>query len=369
MEVLFPHTFPPCTTVRAYSFHSTQWHIQYCETTLVVNKMAISGAEVSLDEFHEWWPVIHTTMVIATSSTALWGLNISLAISCLKHVWSRHKSFASKVRLWGSCLYICTMIAFASLAVIQLHIDIIDNIKLSFLQFLTIGTSVDNDTWADLPPSVLPSLPLALPLSVWGADGVLVRDTPCHLSCSSDNEAILSYNAQIWRCIILYRETSRSRKISLYVLLGVFASASLGQPFFQPSLPSTAIFLYLRLASGIISYLLPHDFAGITATVSALLPITCATNGIITILISARLIRAHRLLSGIQSQSGVDNVINGNWHSPYLTALAICVESSAIIVITAIFCIVPRFDYFPTLILPQICVSDHYIHGNLINLS
>lgn len=118
----------------------------------------------------------------------------------------------------------------------------------------------------------------------------------------------------------------------------------------------------MQPASGIVSfvYIATGDI-GAMVPVWILLPITCATNGVVVILISARLLYAHRLLSQLQSRSGINNSRNnGNSRSPYLTALAICVESSAIILVTAILCMIPQLRLLPTLILPQICVSNYY---------
>jgi hypothetical protein len=150
------------------------------------SSQCFSGA--SLAGFYEWESNYSTMMALSSLSTALYGLNIALAINCLKHIWNRKKSFASKGRLWGSCLYICMMIAFASEAVIQLHINIISNINLTLLRFLKLETCVNNDALPLLPDLNFYFPRIALPLSIWGADGLLVRN---FMLCNqSDNNVV-----------------------------------------------------------------------------------------------------------------------------------------------------------------------------------
>lgn len=89
----------------------------------------------------------------------------------------------------------------------------------------------------------------------------------------------------------------------------------------------------------------------------AQLPVTCATNGIIAILISARLIQGHRLLSQLEGEFGSSNILHHRCpRAPYLTALAICVESSGIIVVATIISLILPSLFLPATILPQIYV-------------
>ena len=131
-------------------------------------------AQVLLDRF-DAWPQLSSTIALADVSTALYGLNISLAIICLRHTWNRRSSFVSKGRLWGSCLYICIMSAVASVGVVQQHKSTVGNIRSAFVNPLIFP--MGNEVLLKLSPNVFVySQPLALPLSIWGADAILVSE-------------------------------------------------------------------------------------------------------------------------------------------------------------------------------------------------
>lgn len=78
-------------------------------------------SQTSVIDFSGWGSQFHVTMALAVLSTILYGLNISLAISCLKSTIARRKSITPKRKLVGSYLYIAAMIAFVSQDIIHLH--------------------------------------------------------------------------------------------------------------------------------------------------------------------------------------------------------------------------------------------------------
>lgn len=86
---------------------------------------------------------------------------------------------------------------------------------------------------------------------------------------------------------------------------------------------------------------------------SGITPSTIAVNGAVSLLIAARLLYAQRLLS--QSQANFVHVEQKRKANPYMTALAICVESSALIVVATLASIVCQ-DFI--VVVPQISVSD-----------
>lgn len=173
----------------------------------------------------------------------------------------------------------------------------------------------------------------------------------------------------------------RCRSILRYTDLEMCHTVQLCEPKPKSLFISSAVFSYCSLHRYVLptnvvkqfwlqsNFLLPQSAGGMesywvgglsTAEV-ILIPTTCATNGTITILISFRLIHGHRLLSRLQSQPGIDSFLhNRNPQGPYLTALIIIVESSAIIFITAVAAMIPQSGRLPVLILPQICVSYHW---------
>lgn len=103
-------------------------------------------------------------------------------------------------------------------------------------------------------------------------------------------------------------------------------------------------------ASGVYSFAAPElDSFGallnLKSTSDFMLPSTIAVNILVTGLIAGRLIYAHRLLkTSTTSHNG-----NQKLESPYIVAMAICVESSAIIVLWAILSTITT------------AISSHYI--------
>lgn len=117
--------------------------------------------------------IFSAEMALAALSSALYGFNLSLALGCLKQTWRKRRTYTSKGRLWGSCLYVCLMIAFASFGIIQFHVHIINTITSSFLNVLPMNRSTATDPH-ELFSDVLTAETLTL--SIWGADGVLVSE-------------------------------------------------------------------------------------------------------------------------------------------------------------------------------------------------
>lgn len=95
---------------------------------------------------------------------------------------------------------------------------------------------------------------------------------------------------------------------------------------------------------------------------------TLVANGTLAVLIAARLVYAHWILSA--AQSDILRSLNQRQSGPYLTAMAICVESSTIIVVAAalsfISILLPDHEgpglrnssFQPAIILTQLCVSS-----------
>jgi hypothetical protein len=98
-----------------------------------------------------------------------------------------------------------------------------------------------------------------------------------------------------------------------------------------------------------------------------LLSTTVLTNGTLAILIATRLLYAHSVLSTMQSDSLHSS--SRIQSAPYLTAMAICVESSAIIFVAATLGLIAIFvpvggelilknsALDPGMIMTQLCVS------------
>jgi hypothetical protein len=106
-----------------------------------------------------------TTAAMAILSTVLYGFNIALAVGCIKFM-TNQKEFSSRRRYFLTCLYIAAMTAFASQAVVSVNMSL-DNGVVDFLVADALG--------AFQAAIFDPKMPLALPLTVWGADALLVR--------------------------------------------------------------------------------------------------------------------------------------------------------------------------------------------------
>lgn len=110
------------------------------------------------------------------------------------------------------------------------------------------------------------------------------------------------------------------------------------------------------------------------AAIEFLMPATLITNITLSILIAGRLIYAHRILSTVQSDNNSSE--KGGRAGPYLTALAICVESSAIVWGIALICYTVLFlpvnhcggpsPYQPVVLMSQLCVSDFLLYSTWV---
>lgn len=141
-----------------------------------------------------WISQYKTASTLATCSTALYGFNVALAISCVRLLLTHKDLNNSRRKQTVTCLYITTMIAFASDAVVY------DNMTLD-------GGVIDSLINPENPQKLLcaifsPRMPVSLPLAVWGADAILVRIIS---SSSIQLNEWLTSNIKIYRCIVLYQ--------------------------------------------------------------------------------------------------------------------------------------------------------------------
>ena len=68
------------------------------------------------------------------------------------------------------------------------------------------------------------SFGVSLTLNMWGADGFMVR---IPILCQ---ERRFKMQLQMWRCLVLYQDVSKSPRIGIIVLFSVLSLASLGKP-------------------------------------------------------------------------------------------------------------------------------------------
>ncbi|KAF5321605.1 hypothetical protein D9619_000282 [Psilocybe cf. subviscida] len=280
------------------------------------------------------WPLLQGIMALTLVSTALYTLNVALAFSCVRQLFAQKTNFTSKRRLTVSCAYCIALVAVASEATIRLNIDMINTIKQLLL--------APNHDIRDFP-----TYPLSLPFAVWGADGILM-----------------------WRCIILYQFASRPKRIGIYFVLGFLCLSSLACGIVNLSSDLIAGTNTPDSISGNANgtYAVAYDSVTTSFDRGVLLvpAATLGANGTLVVLIAARLVYAHWVLSA--AQSDILRSSNRKQSGPYLTAMAICVESSAIILVAAalsfIYILLPdnespglRNSWFqPVILLTQLCV-------------
>jgi hypothetical protein len=80
-------------------------------------------------------------------------------------------------------------------------------------------------------PSYLFFFELEFPLTMWGADGFMVRILIIH------QEQIFTPKLQIWRCLVLYHNVSKGPRAMIIVLLSLISCASFGRPISLSTLP------------------------------------------------------------------------------------------------------------------------------------
>ncbi|KDR71329.1 hypothetical protein GALMADRAFT_229660 [Galerina marginata CBS 339.88] len=143
---------------------------------------------------------------------------------------------------------------------------------------------------------------LMLPFTIWGADGFM-----------------------LWRCMVLYQNTSKVARIALFCVLGLISIASLGGGILFFSLTNLAgrpnSLAWLELGTG-------------TTTID--LHITPFVNSILAGLIVGRLLYHQRYLW---------KVLGVGHASPYTKIMMMCVESAALIILNAITAVLANFFY------------------------
>ncbi|KAH9476267.1 hypothetical protein JR316_0011838 [Psilocybe cubensis] len=188
--------------------------------------------------------------------------------------------------------YTCVMVALSTGAMIQ---------EVIYLMRDVLSTSAERGDAQSLMVVLasLKGIPLTLPFTMWGADGVL-----------------------IWRCIILYRGISSTSKYILYGTLAIISLATIGGD----------IIILSPLHLGKIS-------RGTGVSIIAMSTVLC--NSVLSGLVALRIIHYDRALR----QTGMAN--HESLNSNYNRIVTICVESSILIVLVGtIFISCPRQGIF-----------------------
>ena len=151
----------------------------------------------------------------------------------------------------------------------------------------------------------------------------------------------MRFQLQIWRCVILYQDVARGPWILVIVLLSLLSAVSLGRSISKFSFPLAqetpvcGVMMFLRY---------PHQPLIIFSTV---------VNIILALLIIHRLVHHKRY---------IQKVLGAEHGSTYSKVIAMCIESSALMVIFGSICIVlgslnENGLFIPLLLFPHTCVS------------
>lgn len=276
--------------------------------------------------------------LIGTFTVAVfYGLVVSLVCHTLQPLifHSKQRTYSNRMR-WFLIVYTISMFMLSTAAFVQTAAFV--------MHFAFDGAFMSPHNFVES------NTPLFLPLTVWGADSMMVR--PRSMSPSINTHS--HYYIQIWRCIILYGNASRGRRVIINCTLAIMSLISIGE---LARTHASGKYLTFTTGSGVLYYILPtmtpfysnSPLFAIMITIS----VTTFVNVVLTSLIAYRLLR---------HQNAMRRVMGAQYGSPYMRLIAILVESCAFIVFTGIVYLVlfavdrEHGTIIPMLILPQVCV-------------
>lgn len=180
-------------------------------------------------------------------ATAIYGINIVLSLACLRSGVFSTAAPSSRIKALMFNGYIFIMVCLASEATIEDALSSAANFK--------DRTSFTGNLCT----------PYALPLSILGADGFMVR---------IDNEASAFYGIdwfinKIWRCYILYGALTGKMKYLFTTMLAILGCSSLGVLGISESSPwVTPTYYYIRVSSVVLGWGLCRErrFSGANRT-------------------------------------------------------------------------------------------------------
>ena len=127
--------------------------------------------------------------------------------------------------LSGNCIYLLQKKRGTQSYRIRILLLIYVTVMLLF-STLTLFQSICQVIGFMFPPEILPIglmyFPISLILTIWGENGFMVRISIPH---QEQRFTVL----QIWRCVVLYQDTSNRPRILITVLLSLLSMVSLGR--------------------------------------------------------------------------------------------------------------------------------------------
>jgi len=140
-------------------------------------------------------------------SAIAYGIVVVLSGNCFHLLAKKRDSYPNRMRI-ALPIYVIVMLLSSTWRLIG-----------------TILISMDYFNPQPLYPNLLyRSFGIALIVTMWGADGFMVRILILL------QEQRFTLQLQIWRCLVLYQDVSRGARVGIIVLLSLISFASFGRP-------------------------------------------------------------------------------------------------------------------------------------------
>ncbi|KDR71332.1 hypothetical protein GALMADRAFT_144022 [Galerina marginata CBS 339.88] len=271
--------------------------------------------------YHDLSPDIFLGTAIAAVA---YGIVFALTVKCIWLLIKTEHIYSNRMR-WILIIYIVTMSSMST-ASMAIEMPVIRNQILNRTSPSNIANNLAED-----------DVPLLLPFAIWGADGFM-----------------------LWRCLVLYQDTSKVARVALFCVLGFVSVASLGGGVIFYTSP--VIVVQARLIA------CAHYGYG-TTTIDLLIIATPIVNSMLAGLIVGRL---------LYHQWYLRKVLGAGHASSYTRIMVMCIESSALIMVNSTVAVIGNcfftqaatiqgsmlasfVAYIALLLLPHICVISPFL--------
>ena len=158
--------------------------------------------------------LLEMRMIGTILSSMAFSIAFILAISCLVSlVKSRNSPHSSPLNFYYFSTYVITMLSISIFSITEN--------ALSLFSLTFYGTH---------PFHLKSGSPVALPLAIWGADGVMVSTFSIFKYFAFNLTVDCRYCgiSKLWRCMVLYQDVPRLPRLALRCLIGFLAIKVLG---------------------------------------------------------------------------------------------------------------------------------------------
>jgi len=150
-------------------------------------------------------PYFEIELLAAIFSAIAYGTVVVLAGNCVHLLQKERNIYPNRMRILLS-IYVIVMLLSSTCRLIG-----------SICQLMDAITPLPTGVWFN-------SFGLTLMVTMWGADGFMVRILFTHQDQS------FTIKLQIWRCLVLYQGISGGSRVVIIVLLSLISIASFGRP-------------------------------------------------------------------------------------------------------------------------------------------